>query len=97
MNELQKRIEFLAPSNQEKWNVTCSLYLGKKTQSSDTKELFLLSFGDKPKKIYLLLKSLILESDKDMIPIIDRLKMYQIRQTVSIVVRKQMIRVLISS
>lgn len=88
MNELQDKIQnLLQPEKNQKWNVTCALHLSKQPpQSTETKELFIFNFDDAPEKCYLMIKDSILEADRDMAVIIDKIRLYQLRQTITVTV-----------
>lgn len=86
----------LSPQKQEKWNLNCQLFLSKRTQTAtEIKELYIVNFEDKPKKCYMMSKNIILEADKEMMSIVDRMKMYIQRQTVLITVTLNQDRLLI--
>jgi len=80
---MQKRIESLQAQKQEKWNMNCSLHLFQpKPDSKDIRELYIATFGDSPNTCYLLLKDQILQADRDMIAIVEKIKIYKQRQTI---------------
>ncbi len=85
--EMQKRIELLHPEKQEKWTIGCACLISKKSNQNESKELFILTFDEKPKKCYLMLRTVIVEADKDLAAIIDKMKLFQLRQSITIVVR----------
>lgn len=85
MRDMQTRIEqSLLPHSTDKWTLTSSLYISK--QSTDARELFSITFDDVPKKCFLMLKNVILEAETGMLGILDKIKSYQLRQTINVTV-----------
>jgi len=92
ITEMQKRIELFQPQKQEKWTVSTSLYLSTKQVPlpNEAKELFATSFDEQP-SCYLMVKNQILAADKDMLTIVEKIKSFKLRQTVTITGSQYMI------
>ncbi|PRP84663.1 hypothetical protein PROFUN_07913 [Planoprotostelium fungivorum] len=82
--EMQKRIQQLKPEKAS-YPMTCALHLSvSKQATNDTRELFVLTFDDKPRKCFLMIKDCIVEADRDMSVLMERTKSYVPRQAVTI-------------
>eukprot|EP01114_Cavostelium_apophysatum_P023362 TRINITY_DN8772_c0_g1_i1.p1 TRINITY_DN8772_c0_g1~~TRINITY_DN8772_c0_g1_i1.p1 ORF type:complete len:204 (+),score=12.87 TRINITY_DN8772_c0_g1_i1:22-633(+) len=87
ISDLQRRLETLYPDKKaEKWTVNCALYLTAKPSPApqDAKDMFIVHFDDKPKKCYLVVKNNILEADRDIAAMLEKMKLFKLRQAVAI-------------
>eukprot|EP01132_Coremiostelium_polycephalum_P010777 gene10777-13197_t len=84
--ELTKKIEFLGGVKVSQWAFSCSLYLERLPDGSSLlpREFYLLCFDEKPKKCFMVSRESIVETDRDMILIVDKANSFKKRQTIDV-------------
>lgn len=91
MMDMQKKLELLQSENKfksqgnaEKWTLHCSLHLPQTPSSQVQTELLIFTFDENPQKSYHVINANVLEADKLMISVMDKLRLYRLRQTIDV-------------
>ncbi|EGC38520.1 hypothetical protein DICPUDRAFT_86511 [Dictyostelium purpureum] len=85
--EISKRIEFLGGVKvSSTWSISCSLYLERVPDGSNLnpRDFYLLLFDEKPKKCFVVSRDTIVETDREMVSILEKTNSYRKRQTTDI-------------
>ncbi|KYQ89853.1 putative mediator complex subunit 20 [Tieghemostelium lacteum] len=81
-----KRIEFLGGTKVSTWNIVCSLYLERLPNNTNQipREFHLITLDERPKKCFMISHEAIVESDKEMISILEKTDSFRKRQVTEI-------------
>ncbi|KAF2070782.1 hypothetical protein CYY_007896 [Polysphondylium violaceum] len=85
--DIVKRIEFLGGVKVSTWAINCSLYLERLPEGTGMapREFHLLVFDEKPKKCFMVSRDTILETDREIISILDKANSFKKRQTTEVI------------
>ncbi|KAM9969039.1 hypothetical protein ACTFIW_000122 [Dictyostelium discoideum] len=88
--EMTKRIEFLGGVKVSTGTINCSLYLERVPDGSNLipREFHLLLYDEKPKKCFTVCRDTIVETDREMVSILEKTNSYKKRQTTEALISK---------